>query len=478
MTQFLLRVLREERLPRWSVGPIVGTFMVARDMQRADVFRHASAMAYVTLLSIVPSLAAVFALVSLFKPLLGHDNVWAQKGREFVLGHLAAGSGQQVVSYLETFLANLDLTQIGVSGLAGLLVSLILLLKQIELALNRIWEVQKPRALLRRFVYFWTFLTLGALVLGLSLGIWSSIKLQSFAALGSNLIDTYTPGLLARGAPLVATWIFFFLLFKVVPNCLVKLRPALLGSAVATVLFVLGSDLYGFYVAHLASYQAIYGAFAALPLFLLWLYISWIIILLGAVVSRRNQDGVDPAEFISGFETRDPSPDEQMRHAQIQVLLPLWLVLLAHDIYQRGDPQGLLPARAARMLNLPLVWVRRALEQAVALKVMIRVREPGGENAEDSEESESSYYPAIAASQVRVSNLLVDGTRGLREWLVEHNRLWPVDLMHASAQALATGALAVQEHATEGSTRRPSPSGSESRAVLADLVRVPSAKSS
>ena len=119
-----------------------------KDIQRCDVFHHAYSMAYVSLLSLIPSLSAIFAVLSLFSPLLESDSQFIGDVRRFLLEHLASGSGAQVVSQIEGFLQNLDVRKIGLTGFAGTLVTLILLLKQIEMALNRIFQVKNRGILL------------------------------------------------------------------------------------------------------------------------------------------------------------------------------------------------------------------------------------------------------------------------------------------------------------------------------------------
>ncbi len=133
-------------------------FRVLRlDAERSDLFKHASGMAYVTLFSLVPSLAAVFALISLFKPVFGPGSQIFDLVQSFILTNLATGTGQMVTSHIRGFLANLNMTKIGLTGFLGLIFSLVLILRQIELAFNTIWQVSKPRHVIMRFIYFWTF---------------------------------------------------------------------------------------------------------------------------------------------------------------------------------------------------------------------------------------------------------------------------------------------------------------------------------
>ena len=118
-------------------------------------------MAYVTLFSLVPSLAAVFTLLGLFLPILGEHSNLMDMARQFLFKNLATGSGTSVIEYLDRYIAGLNLKRIGMSAFAGLIVTLIILLRQIEEALNRIWMVHKARTMMTRFIYFWLFLVGG-----------------------------------------------------------------------------------------------------------------------------------------------------------------------------------------------------------------------------------------------------------------------------------------------------------------------------
>jgi len=256
------------------------------DIERCDLFKHASAMAYATLFSLIPSLAVTFALISVFKPFVGDGSTVFNELKFFILQNLTAGSGQQLIGHIETFMSNLDMKKIGLTGFAGLLVTLVFLLRQIEIALNRIWRVRKPRNMVTRFVYFWTFLTLGSFMTGLVVGIVSGFDLASLNPFETNSLKEGKNFLLSL-IPFFATWGFFTLLYKIVPNCFVKFYYAATGAFVSSLLLNIGSGLYGWFTVNFTSYQAIYGALAAIPLFLMWLYVLWIITLLGSLISWR-----------------------------------------------------------------------------------------------------------------------------------------------------------------------------------------------
>jgi membrane protein len=124
------------------------------DIKQTDLMLHASSMAYMSLGSIVPLLALTFAILSAFQPIAAPDANWFATFKLFILKNLAPQSGQDMVAFLETYLLNLDVAKIGLTGLLILIVRIIILLRDIEMALNCIWQVPRTRSLLKRFMFF------------------------------------------------------------------------------------------------------------------------------------------------------------------------------------------------------------------------------------------------------------------------------------------------------------------------------------
>lgn len=338
-----------------------------KDMTRADVFKHASSMAYITLFSLIPSLAAIFSLISLFSPLMidhGQGENLIEQGKNFILSNLAAGSGDQVVDYIESFLANLDVKRIGLTGFAGIVVTLILLIRQIEIALNKIFAVSKPRNIVTRFVYFWTFLTLGTFLLSLSFGVLASVQLPSFLSLieGTPLHSEDAQSAWSGLVPIAAQWLFFAFVYQLVPNCKVAIKGAIIGGGVAALLLTIASAVYGYYLSKFSNYQAIYGAVAAIPSFLLWLYILWIITLLGAIICHRYQQGFHHHDLL-------PSDIPLDRHTAelfgLRALLPMVLLAKVYDgFHNRGEPVTLASVQAG--LNVVPDWLEQSYTLLVA----------------------------------------------------------------------------------------------------------------
>ncbi|MFK7825303.1 MAG: YhjD/YihY/BrkB family envelope integrity protein [Oligoflexales bacterium] len=260
-----------------------------QDLVLLGLFKQAAAMAYMTLLSIVPSLAVSFTMLSAFTP-LAHQKEFSVNLKQWVLSKLTEGAGVEVASLLDQYMVSLDLTQLGLSGFLGLVLSLVLLLRQIEITFNLIWKVQKNRNAFARFFYFLSLLFLFVFVASFALLLLRNLGFQSFLQIGSRQsISSWLPASMLSYA---VSFVFFFIILQLVPYCKVEQKPAFIGAMITTILFHYSKWGFFYYVRYIVNYQAIYGALAALPLFLLWLYLCWVILLLGAALTCRYQQEV------------------------------------------------------------------------------------------------------------------------------------------------------------------------------------------
>src|SRR3546814_216869 len=235
--------------------------------------RRATGLSYASLLAIVPVLAICFGLLAAF-PAFERLRFEAQV---YLFQNLVPNAGMEVSDQIATFVENAR-SMTGIGTLA-LLVTALLLLSTINGAFNAIWRVTEPRPLMIRLMAYWMILTISPLLLGASLsltsyGFVSAVMEQGERAFG---LTRLLPFLFAIGG--------FTLLYAVVPARPVAFRHALAGGVVAGVLFELLKAGFGFYLRQFPSYEAIYGALAAIPIFLVWMYLSWAIMLLGAAVA-------------------------------------------------------------------------------------------------------------------------------------------------------------------------------------------------
>ena len=316
-------------------------------------------MAYVTLLSIIPSLAATLSIIAIFQPFLASEVNGIEAVRNFILTNLAAGSGEEALKVIEDLLLQLNFTKIGVSSFIGLLLSLVLLLRQIENALNKIWLVKKGRNLFIRFIYFWTFLTLGSFLGSLAIGYLSQMGLAQALNIGGA--KSTLSFIFEKLYAYFSGYIIFLFLYKAVPNIHVPFKHASIGAITSTVLLDLAGIAFTMYVTGFSSHRVIYGALAALPLFLFWLYICWVIILFGSLLSWRSAQGFKDAEN-DHLLLQPKTEADYFASLSVEGLSPLLCMIEVSRFFWKESPRPLFASDIETKLDLPAPWIARSLD--------------------------------------------------------------------------------------------------------------------
>ncbi|SMF98508.1 Ribonuclease BN [Burkholderia singularis] len=239
----------------------------------------AGSLTFTTMLALVPLVTVAFALFTAFPMFASFQN--SLQG--FLADHLMpAQFNSQIFKYLNQFASKAK--GLTTAGLIVLVFTAVMTMMTVESAFNVIWRVRKPRPLAQRVLAYWALITLGPLLFGVSLSISSYLFTQSLAFTGSTGATTVFEWLLTA-ASLPLTVLAFTLLYVYLPNCTVAWRDAVVGGICAAVAFELAKRGFGYYVRRIPTYTAVYGAFAALPMFLLWMYLSWFIALAGAMIA-------------------------------------------------------------------------------------------------------------------------------------------------------------------------------------------------
>jgi membrane protein len=255
---------------------------LARRLTGVDLNRTAASLAFTTLLGLVPLFTVAFAYVSRFPEF---DRF--QHALEGLLVHsFLPESGLAVRHYLNEFIAkSTDLK--GVSILF-VVITAALLVAQVDSEINTIWGERAPRSLARRvFIYVLGF-TAGPVLIGAAVYFTNWALEQS---VGSTSFGNEALGLLRQPFALVVDWVAFTLIYAFVPARQVPFRLALVGGLLAAVAFEVAKRGFTFYFTHVQTYQIVYGTLAALPLFLVWVYLSWVIVLVGAAITATLAEG-------------------------------------------------------------------------------------------------------------------------------------------------------------------------------------------
>ncbi|ANN78561.1 YihY family inner membrane protein [Bordetella flabilis] len=242
-----------------------------------QLLQVASSLTFTTVLAIVPMLAVVLSLFTAF-PVFQEFRI----ALEDFLTHslMPPAVSDNIMNYLNQFARQASrLTAIG-GGL--LLITSILLIMTIDKTFNDIWHVARQRPVSQRALVYWAVLTLGPVVAGASLWATSFLARESLG-LVRDVPDVV--GLAVSFIPLLLTGLGFAALFVVVPNRRVAWRDALAGGFGTAIVLELMKSAFAYYLTRFPTYTVIYGAFATLPIFLLWIYLSWLAVLFGATVA-------------------------------------------------------------------------------------------------------------------------------------------------------------------------------------------------
>lgn len=282
---------------------------------------RASALTYTTALSIVPFLAVAFSISKGF----GFQNT--HYIREFLL-RISAGR-ETVVAHIIDYINQTNVATLGGVGVGMLLVTVFTLLGTIEKSLNTIWGVKKSRTLDRKFADYLSVTLVSPLLIIVALSFTASLESLDFVqAILAFSVFSYVYLLLLKLLPYLMVIIALFFIYKFIPNTRIEAKACLVGALLAGILWQSLQHLFITYQIGVSKYNAIYGSFAQLPLFLLWLYVSWVVVLFGAEV------GFGLLHFRTG--KRESSLGTFNLEAKEKLALALMLELSNHFERDRG----------------------------------------------------------------------------------------------------------------------------------------------
>lgn len=270
---------------------------VVHHCQKDRITVSAGHLAYVSLLSLVPFIVVFFSILSAF-PAFAEVRSHLEA---FVFSNFIPTSGDVLQTYMTEFVANAS--KMGALSIVFLVAVALALISNIDKTLNRIWQTKSERPKIYTFAIYWMVLTLAPLLIG------ASVLVSTYLIGLANYAEEYTPGistLLLKIVPFITSVIAFLILYMVVPNKRIELIHAISGAILAASLFELSKKMFALYVENFPSYQVIYGAIAIVPILFVWVYLSWIVVLVGAEFTRalervfpRNTQQDEPTEMES-----------------------------------------------------------------------------------------------------------------------------------------------------------------------------------
>ena len=373
-----------ETLQHW---PWLETLRTLRARFREDhLGLTASSLTFTTLISLVPLVTVMLALFSAF-PMFASFQVALQK--YFLQSLVPDNIAKPVLSALTQFSSKAN--RLGTVGLVFLVFSALALMLTIDRTLNAIWRVRTPRPIAQRVLVYWAAATLGPLVLGVSL------SLTSYVVSASKGLVSDLPG----GVSLLLNAIEFVLLsggmaalFHYVPNTYVQWRHAVAGGVFVSVGFEVAKKVLAWYLAQVPTFAVVYGAFATLPILLVWMYLGWVIVLLGAVIAAY-------APSLQMHVARWPERPGSRFGLALALLSEL-------ERARRSEAHGLGLADVSATLRVDPLQAEPIIDALVEMDWLARLDEPG-----------SARYvllvdPAATLAAPLLAQMLLEPTPGLR----------------------------------------------------------------
>ncbi len=369
--------------PAWQrvgIGVARTLLLVVRDVIGGDLTLRAMSLVYTTLLSLVPLLALSFSILKGF----GVQNQLNDTLRT-ALEPLGEQKAIELTENLITFVNNMNVGVLGAVGLIFLIYTVVSLMQKIEAAFNHVWRIHIPRTFGERFTTFISAITIGPLLIFAAIALTGTVmsttvmsRLQEIPMVGS-LIETA-----ARLLPFGLVIIAFTFLYAFIPNTRVQLKAALVGGAVAGVLWELLSFGFASYASGTSNYQLVYATFATAIFFMIWLYLNWMILLIGASIAFYRQH---PAIVATGLKEIHFSAEQSSAYA-----LSL-LTKIGRRYYEKLAPLSL--DELASGYHLPVHVLETSLSRLVNVGILAEV-----------EGARPQYVPGIPFDTTSVAEVL------------------------------------------------------------------------
>lgn len=349
-----------------------------------DCMRRASALTYYTLLSIVPVMAMAFGIAKGF----GLEDALYRQLEHYLGAH--EDILEQVVEFSYTLLEETRGGIIAGVGFIFLLWSVVKVLTNIELSFNAVWGIETPRGWVRKITEYISIMLIAPILIIMS----GSMTVFLSTELGALATETrwlsfmdVLAGLVPRVLPYLLIWLLFIFLLMAMPNTRVKLKSAVIAGIISGTLFQIMQWVYITILMGTLQYNAVYGSFAALPLFLIWLQASWMIVLFGAELSFAH---ANVRRFIYASEVKDIS-----QHHKHKISL-LTMTLIIKNFQIQG--QGTASSQIGDKLGLPPLLVNETIKDLVKAKLVVKISQ--------TEEEHNVYQPGKDINILSISYVL------------------------------------------------------------------------
>lgn len=345
-----------------------------------NCYFHASALTFYTLLSIVPVVAMLFGFARGF----GVEKILADNIQQRLQGNEEVAD--RIIGFSQSLLENTESGVIVGVGILLLFWTVIKLFGHIELSFNEIWGIKQPRTILRKITDYLTLMFIApiCLVSSSSLTVMLRTKVSSIYIFDNPMVH-----LLLKSTSFITLWLFFWLIYLFMPNTRVKAIPGLIGGIVAGTLFQILQFAYVDLQVFTSKYNAIYGSFAAIPLFLVWLQMSWVILLLGAEAAFAVQN-VDTYEF---------EIDALHVSYSLQKVLALFIMKLIVERFSNGEPP-ITAEELSKQMDTPVRLVRQILYYLSEAHLINEIQTANTKLI--------AFQPALCVSRITIQKVIED----------------------------------------------------------------------
>lgn len=347
-------------------------YATAKEFRTNELDIRAAGLVYSTLLALAPLLAFSFSVLKAF----GVHNQLQNTLDRFL--EPFGERGVEVTQKIIQFVDNLQVGVLGTIGLVLLIVTVVMLIEKIEQAVNYVWKIDKPRSLARRFSDYMSLILLGPVLIFSALGIQALIlRHPLMEQLGLSF-------LLGQMLPFLFLWFSFSFIIIFVPNTNVKITSALLGGFISSITWQLSVWLFSSFIVNSPKYIAIYSSFASLFLFILWLYVNWLIVLIGSEVAFCYQN----IDYISLKADAFSATNKFREKLAFSVMY-----IIGYNFYHKKPKLNLNDLSSS--LGLPSSPVDKAVTQLIEGKLL-----------HETIDDPPAYLPSISLENIKLIDVL------------------------------------------------------------------------
>jgi len=355
--------------------------IAARAPFNKQLLNHASSLSFTFLLSLIPMLAMVFSIAKGFGI---QDKIEPLLLEKAVGGEIASDLAPKIIEYVNST----NVAALGSIGLFFIAYTAISMLGQIEDSFNQIWAIKKPRTFIRKSSDYLSILIIGPILLAVTLGLSTTLSSHAFT---QKLLEI---GLFAGAMklffltiPWISSILILTLLYIIIPNTTVRIFPALLAGTISGCLWQLTQIIFIKFQIGVAKYNAIYGTFASVPIFMIWLQTTWILVLFGGVINFacQNAGKFHPLEF-----------EKDINFASKEKIGLAVLLDICRTFDQGHGPSG--PATISNRLGLSESFVRNALSRLLEIGKILPI----------SNEENDLFVPARPTGELKIAHFFKD----------------------------------------------------------------------